>query len=397
MSAQPTERLLTRRFVVLTLSTFLYFTALGALVPTLPRYVKDELHGGGLEIGIAVGVFALAAGLLRPFAGRLGDQRGRRLLVVGGSAIFAVAALGYVLATSLAVLVVARMIAGVGEAGMWVGSATTSQDLAPPDRRAEAASYFSVALYSGMAVGPPLGEALVRGPGFDTLWVVTAGLAFGACLLGLQTPNQQAARRPERGPLLQREAFAPGFVLLLGMIPFVGFSAFLPVYGDRVGMDDVGPVFAAFAVCVLGIRVFGARIPDRLGVRLLGSIALAASTVGVCVPALWASKAAIWLAVPPFAVGAALLFPALFAVAIGAVQEEERGRAVGTFSIFFDLAGGVGVPLLGVVVSAAGIRWAFGTGALCGVLALVVLRRTVGALARHTDVATYEPPVAEVL
>jgi MFS family permease len=376
---QDAPRLITRRFVVLILSTFLYFVAMGTLVPTLPRYVEDELHGGGFEIGLAVGIFALAAGLLRPFAGRLGDQRGRRLLVVGGSAIFGLAALGYTAGTTLLVLVVARTVAGVGEAGMWVGSATTSQDLAPPDRRAEAASYFSVALYGGMAIGPPLGEALVRGPGYRTLWVVTACLAFGACLLGLQTPNQAEVAPPTQGGLLQREAFAPGFVLLLGMIPYVGFSAFVPVYADKVGMADVGPVFAAFAVCVLGIRVFGARVPDRLGVRLLGTIAILASTAGVLIPAVWASEWSVWLAVVPFAVGSALLFPALFAAALGPVPESERSRAVGTFSIFFDLAGGLGVPLLGVVVSAAGIRWAFAVGGVCGVLALLALLRTVGA------------------
>lgn len=386
-------RLLSRRFVVLILGTFLYFTALGTLVPTLPRYVEDELHGGGVEIGLAVGIFALVAGVLRPFAGRLGDERGRRLLVVGGSAIFAVAAFGYVPASTIVLLVVARAVAGVGEAAMWVGSATTSQDLAPPHRRAEAASYFSVALYAGMAIGPTLGEALVRGPGFDTLWVVTGSLALGACLLGFQTPNQRGGRPEVRGPLLQREAFAPGFVLLLGMIPFVGFSAFVPVYADRVGMDDVGPVFAAFAVGVLAIRVFGARIPDRMGVRLLGSIAILASTLGICIPAAWASTASIWLAVPPFAVGSALLFPALFAAALGDVTETERSRAVGTFSIFFDLAGGVGVPLLGVIVSAAGIRWAFGVAAVCGLASFVVLRRTVGARPPSGDLASYEPSI----
>jgi MFS family permease len=386
-------RLLSRRFVVLILGTFLYFTALGTLVPTLPRYVEDELHGGGVEIGLAVGIFALVAGVLRPFAGRLGDERGRRLLVVGGSAIFAVAAFGYVPASTIVLLVVARAVAGVGEAAMWVGSATTSQDLAPPLRRAEAASYFSVALYAGMAIGPTLGEALVRGPGFDTLWVVTGSLALGACLLGFQTPNQRGGRPEVRGPLLQREAFAPGFVLLLGMIPFVGFSAFVPVYADRVGMDDVGPVFAAFAVGVLAIRVFGARIPDRMGVRLLGSIAILASTLGICIPAAWASTASIWLAVPPFAVGSALLFPALFAAALGDVTETERSRAVGTFSIFFDLAGGVGVPLLGVIVSAAGIRWAFGVAAVCGLASFVVLRRTVGARPPSGDLASYEPSI----
>lgn len=276
---------------------------------------------------------------------------------------------------------------------MWVGSATTSQDLAPPHRRAEAASYFSVALYGGMAIGPPLGEALVRGPGFDALWMVTAGLGLGACLLGLQTPSRRDATPAPRGALLQREAFAPGFVLLLAMIPFVGFSAFVPVYAERVGMDDVGPVFAAFAVCVLGIRIFGARIPDRVGVRRLGSAAILASTVGVLVPAAWSSRASVWLAVVPFAIGSALLFPALFAAALGAVPEEERSRAVGTFSIFFDLAGGVGVPLLGLVVSGAGIRWAFAVGGACGLLALVVLRRTVGARPFEADVGSYEPLV----
>jgi MFS family permease len=385
--------LLSRRFVLLTLSSFLYFTAMGTLVPTLPRFVEDELHGGGVAIGLAVGSFALAAGVLRPFAGRLGDHKGRRLLVVGGSAVFALAALSYVAATTLALLVLARVVAGVGEAAMWVGSATTSQDLAPPDRRAEAASYYSVALYLGMALGPALGEALVRGPGYDTLWIVTALLAFGACLLGTQTPKQVGPTRAERGPLLQREAFAPGLVLLLGLIPFVGFSAFLPVYADHVGMDDVGPVFAVFAVGVLGIRIFGARIPDRLGVRRLGSIALVASTLGVCIPAAWASEAAVWAATVPFAVGSALLFPALFAAAIGSVPEDERGRAVGTFSIFFDLAGGVGVPLLGIVVSAAGTRWAFAVGALCGLAALVLLRRTVGAAPAHAELESYEPSV----
>jgi MFS family permease len=388
-------RLLTRRFVLLTLSTFLYFTAMGTLVPTLPRYVKDELGGGGFEIGLAVGSFALAAGVLRPFAGRLGDARGRRLLVVGGSALFAVATLGYIPATTLAVLVGVRIIAGVGEAAMWVGSATTSQDLAPPDRRAEAASYYSVALYMGMAIGPTLGEALVRGPGYDTLWLVTAALAGGACLLGLSTPRQRPAVPPEPGPLLQREALAPGSVLLLGMIPFVGFSAFLPVYGERVGMDDVGPVFTAFAVLVLGIRIFGARIPDRLGVRLLGTTAVTASILGVLIPAAWESRTSVWLSVPFFAVGSALLFPALFAAALDKVAETERGRAVGTFSIFFDLAGGVGVPLLGLIVSGAGIRWAFGVAAVSGVLSLLVLRRTVGAASgpEHPDMSSYEPSV----
>ena len=386
-------RLLSGRFVLTTLSTFCYFTSLAMLVPTIPRYVTDELDGGGFQVGLAVGAFAFAAGALRPFAGRLGDERGRRLIVVGGSALFAVTVLGYTLASSLALLVLARAIGGVGEAGMWVGSATTSQDLAPPDRRAEAASYYSIALYGGMAIGPPLGESLVNSHGFDTLWVVAAGVALAACLLGLQTPAR-VGPPPDRGPLLQRQALAPGVVLLLGMIPFMGFSAYLPVYAEHIGMEHIGPVFGLYAVIVLCVRIFGARIPDRLGLKPLASTALAANCVAAIVLVVWAEPGGVWVSAAIFAVGGSLLFPALFAFVIGEVSDNERSRAVGTFSIFFDLAGGVGVPLLGAIVSVANERSAFGVTIACGVLALIALQRVPPAGSGRADLGVYAESVA---
>ena len=394
MSLPPAapDRLLSGRFVLTTLSTFCYFTALAMLVPTIPRYVTDELGGGGLQVGLAVGAFAFAAGALRPFAGRLGDERGRRLLVVGGSGLFALTVLGYTLTSSLVMLVLARALGGVGEAGMWVGSATTSQDLAPPDRRAEAASYYSVALYGGMAIGPPLGEAIVNGHGFHALWVVASCVAFLACLLGLRTPPRDGPP-PERGPLLQRNALAPGLVLLLGMIPFMGFSAYLPVYGKHIGMNHVGPVFGLYAVIVLCIRIFGARIPDRVGLKPLATIALGSSTIAAIVLVVWSAPGAVWLASGIFAIGGALLFPALFAYVIGGVSDSERSRAVGTFSIFFDLAGGIGVPLLGMVVSAANERTAFGATIFCGLFALVALQR-VPAAPGEVDMGVYAESVA---
>jgi MFS family permease len=385
-------RLFTGRFVLTTLSTFCYFTSLAMLVPTIPRYVRDELGGGGLQVGLAVGAFAFAAGALRPFAGRLGDERGRRLIVVGGSGLFAVTVLGYSLASSLVLLILARAIGGIGEAGMWVGSATTSQDLAPPDRRAEAASYYSVALYGGMAIGPPLGESLVHSHGYDTLWVVASCVALAACVLGLRTPPRSGPP-PERGPLLQRNALAPGVVLLLGMIPFMGFSAYLPVYSEHIGMKHIGPVFGLYAVIVLSVRIFGARIPDRVGLNPLATAALGSNTIAAIVLVLWADPAGVWVAAAIFAIGGALLFPALFSYVIGGVSDSERSRAVGTFSIFFDLAGGIGVPLLGAVVSIANERTAFGATIACGVLALMALQR-VPAAPGHADMGVYAESIA---
>jgi len=82
---------------------------------------------------------------------------------------------------------------------MWVGVATAIQDMAPDDRRGEAASYFSVALYAGLAFGPALGEWLLDRSGFDAVWVVSGLVPLVASLLvlgpGRLGPAHAGARR----------------------------------------------------------------------------------------------------------------------------------------------------------------------------------------------------------
>ena len=151
---------------------------------------------------------------------------------------------------------------------------------------------------------------------------------------------------------------------MLGLIPFTGFAAFLAVYGPDIGLDDTAPVFFAYAGMVLVIRIFGAKLPDRLGWRLASTIALTAVASGALVLALWASVAAVWVAAGCLAIGMSLLYPALFSAALEDVPDHERSQAVGTFSLFFDLSQGVGAPLLGVVVALSGERAAFAVSAL---------------------------------
>ena len=367
-------KLLSLPFVLVTLSTFAYFLGLGSLLPTLPRFVEDELGGGGVAVGISVGAFSLAAAVLRPFAGRLGDVRGRRILVVGGSALFGVSVLAYTVVQSLPLLIGARLLTGIGEAAMWVGAATAIQDLAPDDRRGEAASYFSVALYAGLALGPALGETVLDRSGFDAVWIVAGVLALVAAVLGTATPRSVSHElQPFR--LLHPTAVPPGFVLFLGLLPFVGFSAFLSLYGPEVQVDDVAPFFVLYGGLVLVIRIVGARLPDQLGWRRASTAALVVlGAAGVLLGA-WASSAGVWVATFFLALGMSLLFPALFSSVVASVPASERGQAVGTFSVFFDLASGIGPPVLGLVVSLVSYRAAFAVAGLCALGGLAMLPR----------------------
>ena len=385
VTAPVRERLVTVPFALVTASAFAYFMAIGALLPTLPRFVERELGGGSIAVGAVVGSFAIAAALLRPFAGRLGDLRGRRILVVGGSLLVGFSVLGYTVADSLAVLVALRLVTGLGEAAMWVGAATSIQDMAPDDRRGEAASYFSVALYAGLAFGPFVGEHLLRTYSFDTVWVAAGLSSLVAAALGWWTPRRVASD-PQPFRLLHPSAIRPGLILFVGLLPFIGFSAFISLYGPSIDIDDVAPLFLLYGILILVIRVAGARLPDLLGSRRASSIALGIIGAAGLLLGTWAAAAGVWVATVALALGMSLLFPALFAATVAEAPEAERSQAVGTFSLFFDAASGVAPPLLGVVVALASYRAAFAVAGVIALLGIVlVLRRPEPTEPADTD------------
>ena len=378
--------LLTPQFAVVMVAAFAYFIAMGALIPTVPRFVEDELGGGGLQVGIGVGSLAVTAALLRPWVGRLGDTRGRRLLAVSGAAVVAVSIVGYAAATELWMLVLARLLTGAGEAAMFVGVATAAQDQAPDHRRGEAASYFSVALYGGLAVGPPIGEVLV-GYGFTTLWVAMGLCAGFAAIVSLWIPKGRILAVAPRRSFLQPDALWPGVILFLGLIPFTAFAAFAPLYAEDIGLDSVGGILALYGGLVLVIRIVGARLPDRLGWRRGPTMALIGVTAGIWLVAAWGSVPSLWLAAVGLAAGMSLMYPSLFTAVMAAAPEEERTHAVGTFSVFFDLSQGFGATLVGVVVSltSGNERAGFFTAGLLAFSGLVVqwlLRNRIGRATR---------------
>ncbi|MEX0754839.1 MAG: MFS transporter [Actinomycetota bacterium] len=374
-SGAPRPTLVTPVFVLVTFSTFAYFVAIGVLLPTLPLYVRGPLGGGPAAVGLAVGAFAITSLVLRPFMGRIGDTRGRRVLLLAGGALAAASSAGYVVAGSLAFVVAFRLLAGVAEACFFVGAAAAINDLAPDERRGEAVSLFSLALYGALAVGPVLGEFVLDRVSFDAVWLVSATAGAVAVLLAIAVPDTRTAivADPPRSRIVNPAAVRPGLVLVASIWGFAGFSAFAALYARSLGLSGSQLVFVEFAVIVLLIRSVGARLPDRLGFVRCAQLALAANAVGLAVMGLWQTPAGLFTGTAMFAVGQGLAFPALMSLAVGAAPASERGSVVGTFTAFFDLSYGVGAATLGGVAAALGYGQTLVAGALVAVVGFVPL------------------------
>lgn len=371
------QRLLSPSFVVITAAALAYFAAIGVLIPVLPRYIEDELGGGGVAVGLGVGAFAVSAALLRPAVGRIGDRRGRRVLVLGGGAVAGVSIVGYLAASSLPLLVVLRLLTGMGEAAMFVGAATAVQDLAPASRRGEAASYFSVSVYGGLAIGPLLGEVLRQGPGYGAAWVASALLCLLAVGLGTRMPEALPPAHPDGAAprrLLHPAAIRPGVILALSATGYAGFSAFVPLYVDQIGVRGTGVVFAEYAVAILFVRIVFARLPDKLGSIRGATLALLLQTAGFVTIAAIATPAGLYAGTFVYSMGASMLYPSLFPMVVDGAPEAERSQSVATFTLFFDVSQGLGAFVLGVVVTLASERWAFAAAAALAAIGVGLLQ-----------------------
>jgi MFS family permease len=394
--ARTEERLVTPLFLLVMLSTLGYFTAIGAIVPTLPRYVEGPLAHGSLAVGLTVGAFALSAVVLRPFVGRISDKRGRRLLITAGGIGVGAAIAAYALVDSLSMLVALRVVTGIGEAFYYVGVASVISDISPANRRGEAFSYFSLALFGGLALGPVVGETLLDLSGFSAVWLAAGACSLIAGGLGFLVPDTRPAGAADqgRGRLLHPAALLPGTVLATNIWALATFSSFVPLYALRLGLDGSRFVFVLNSAIILLIRSFGARLPDKLGPRRSGRAALTCTMIGLVTLGVWASPAGLFVGTAIYSIGHALAFPALMTLALSNAPEEERGAVVGTFTAFFDLSFGVGAVSAGLIAGALGYRGAFIAAGVVALAGIVLLFGAAQVAARRSAVAAEEEAMA---
>ncbi len=389
-AADPAERLLTRDPLILIISGFFALVGFASTLPLVPRYVEGELGGGKVSVGVALGIFSVSAVLARPFVGRLGDERGRRFIIVGGTALTALTVAAHALATSLPLLYLVRLAMGATQGAFFVGSATLVNDLAPVERRGEATNYFSVAVYGGMALGPLFGEIVQRAAGFEVAFLAGGGALALSSVLALNLPSDRpqtaapvtaeaAGRRGEdrserRKPgLVHPSAVVPGLILMGGLVTFIALNGFMPLYVEEFDLGSAGSVLLVYGLLVLMMRVVGSKLPDRVGTFRMSTVSLIGQAAGMAIMGFWASQYGLYVGAVVLAVGGSFLYPTLLTAAIYGVPDGERARATSTFTLAFEFSSGIGGPILGIAAAVFGTRAAFFGASLSALAALPLL------------------------
>ena len=343
--------------------TLLSLTAVGAVLPVIPRYVRGPLDAGNLAVGVAIGAFALTALAGRPIAGHIADRRGRRPVVVAGALLAACAGALYLVPAGLPGLIVARLVLGAGEGMVFTAGATWVVDLAPPGRRGRVIGLYGLAVWSGLSLGPPIGDALLRASSFDAVWVFTAVSPLIGALIALLIPDPfRPVAVPERRPLIARESVGPGLAFSLANVGYAAMASFIVLDLDARGAGHGAAAFTVFAATVVLTRLIGGDLPDRVGPLRCAAAAALVESLGLAVIALATTLPVAIAGAAAMGTAFSLLYPSFSLVVVNRVPDERRGVALGTFTAFFDIGVGVGAPLAGAAAAIGGYSAAFWLG-----------------------------------
>jgi len=352
---------------------FCCLLGVGASLATVPFYVLHRLHGGNVEVGVAVAALSVAAVLTRPVAGRLADGHGYKVLMLSGTVICVLAGTAYYGAADAGLLVAVRILHGIGEGTVYTGGAAWLVSQCPAERRGRVVGLYGIYMWLGITLGTLAGTVLMRTVGFAAVW----GFCLGAAAIGLlSVASKRTPPHPRvataRVSLLPRAAVVPGIALSLAALGYAALAAFVSLHMLARGVSNGIAAFDAFGFTYIGVRLFVGNLSDRLSPRTVALWSALVEAAGLVIVALATSLVAVIIGGLIIGAGLSLLFPSLALVVINGTLETQRGAALGAFTSFWDVGIAVGAPVSGLVASLTNYTDIYYVMAACAVVSALM-------------------------
>jgi MFS family permease len=378
-------------------AVFIGFLVIGMAMPVLPLHVSQGLGFGAFLIGLVTGSQFGAAILSRVWAGRNSDTRGPKGAVITGLVIAAASGLIYFLSLqytdhpslSLTILLLGRALLGVGESFIIVGGQSWTLTLLTARSTSRALAWIGSAMFAAFAVGAPIGSALYGRFGFSAIALATTLLPLTTLLGIVPLRSVPPVPRLQTGLMhVMASVWVPGLGAALSSIGFGAMTAFSALLFVAEGWA-AWPAFTMFAAVFILTRLFLGHLGDRFAPSkvALASVIVEAAGLGL----LWLSPALLGALIGAAltGLGYSLVYPALGVEAVGMVPSQNRGLAMGAYTVFLDLALGFGTPALGLLADHAGLGSVFAASmvAALGSAAIAGALWSKGRTARRSRVA----------
>lgn len=386
------KRLWTRNFVALVLTNGLLFAGFHLLLPTLPLYASD-LGATGTEIGLIGGIFGYSAIFIRLFTDTGVRAFGKRKCLYAGLLLSILATIGYAILPSIGLIIVSRVIHGLGFGLSTTFVAAMAADTIPASRRGEGIGYFGLGSTVAMAIAPAFGLVLLSDISPVALFLCSGVLNLLA-IIGIASGchNEPEQLVPEIHSSIRNRLYESGtgipavFTILFGAA-YGGVNTFIAMMASEAGIDGAGMFFVVGTCLIFISRPFGGRLLDQKGafaVVMPGAVLYLAALL-VIIPS--TSLTMLLVASAFYGLGAGLLLPALMTWMLNVVRADRRSAASATFYNMLDIGTSTGILALGGVAGIVGyiaMYW-FVVGIMVLFLTFGILQYFIGLQERNIE------------
>ncbi|SDP59807.1 Predicted arabinose efflux permease, MFS family [Klenkia soli] len=378
VTGRPARR---REIAVLMAASCMPILGAVLLAPVLPTLQRAFAGTPGVDAlaPLVLTAPALMIALLAPVAGRIVDAVGRKRLLVGALAVYAVLGTAPVLLDSLPAVLATRIGVGITEAAIMTCCTTLIADYSAGARRAKLFGLQTIATTLSatvfFALGGALGSSNWQTPFY--LYLLALPLAVLAAVL-LWTPTVPPRATTALPPLPWRRMLVPLAVSLVGGVVFYTPIVELSYVLDSLGVTATAAIGGIAAVASLATAAGAASFPRiaARGPRFLLPLAFGLAGLGLVVLGLAPAVPVAVVGAVIASAGTGIMLPSLLTWVVGGLALEERGRGTGRWTAALFL-GEFLCPLLVIAISGAlsGIAAAVAVVGGISVLIAVVVRQ----------------------
>ena len=385
------DRLVTPSYCFILAANFLLYFGFYLLMPVLPFYLTQYFHTSNATVGVILSCYTVAALTIRPFSGYLLDTFARKPLYLFAFFIFTAIFAGYLLAGTLTLFTILRVVHGLAFGTVTVSGNTVVIDIMPSSRRGEGLGYYGLSNNIAMSVGPMVGLFLHDFYSFQVIFT----WALISCSLGLimatlvKTPVKQPIKREpislDRFILLK--GLPAGLDLLLISIPYGMTTTYVAMYARQIGVTQgSGVFFTLMAVGMAISRIFSGRQVDKGRITQVISygmylVCLCFFTLAACRSLMhWDAHLSIYIffSVALFlGVGFGTMFPAFNTLFVNLAPNNQRGTATSTYLTSWDVGIGCGLLLGGYIGQVSSFDKAYLFGACLTIVSIIYFQLRV--------------------
>lgn len=377
------DKLVTPSYLLIIAANFLQFFGFWLLIPILPFYLQEVFGADKTSIGAILSCYTIAALCIRPFSGYLLDSFARKPLYLLAYFLFTAMFGGYLLAGTLTLFIIFRIIHGLSFGMVTVSGNTIVIDIMPSSRRGEGLGYYGLANNMAMSIGPMTGLFMHdAGVGYTLIFgsSLLAGIIGLTCAWLVKTPYKPSVKREpislDRFILLK--GIPAGISLLLLSIPYGMTTNYVAMFAKQIGITTpTGYFFTLMAIGMAVARLFSGKWVDKGkitqviggGLYLVCFCFFGLSSCGWLVQwSLSATTLFFFLISLLLGIGFGTMFPAYNTLFVNLAPNNQRGTATSTYLTSWDVGIGIGMVVGGYIAEISTFKMAY----LCGAILTVV-------------------------